>query len=178
MMTTGPGFPVLFVLSGSAALDGISLANEITDQFAEPGRLTSFALPFDTFAHTKADATITLKAQQQDGQDLPSWITFDAQAGTFTADPPSNLPQSQQTIKLMVVARDQEGKEAVAQFKFFIGTEKGKDKDKVSGRIGLSEQLKLAGTRATSTPWGQWVRSSETRLAGEQRSTIITRHKG
>ena len=56
---------------------------------------------------------------------------------------------------MMVIARDQEGREAVAPFRFFIGDEKAKGK--LAGRMSLTEQLKLA-TKRPAAPWGDWSR--------------------
>ncbi|WP_101049763.1 VCBS domain-containing protein [Macromonas nakdongensis] len=156
-LTSDMGFPVLVLEPGNTTLPpNLSLANAVTDQFAELGTTSSFALPYDTFAHTKADAQITLTAKLQDGSDLPSWVVFDPQSGTFTVTPPADLPADQRELKLMVIARDQEGREAVAPFRFFVGDDKAKPK--TAARPSLSEQLKLASKRG-QTPWADWGRA-------------------
>jgi hypothetical protein len=129
----------------------------VNDQFAEANSLTKFALPYDTFAHTKPDATIVLMAKQADGSPLPGWVQFDPQSGTFTVNPP---PGFSEELKLIVTARDQEGREATAQFRFFVGQDKAKDKDKPqqSGRLGLTEQMQLAAKR--QAPWAEMTRKS------------------
>ncbi|NIC43608.1 hypothetical protein, partial [Aquabacterium sp. A08] len=157
ILTSDIGFPVLVAEPGNTSLPpNLTLANAVTDQFADPGTESRFAIPYDTFAHTKADAQITLLAKLQDGSDLPSWVVFDPQSGTFTVNPPADLPEAQRELKLMVIARDQEGREAVAPFRFFVGDDK--TKPKVAGRLSLTEQLKLAAKRS-QTPWADWSRA-------------------
>lgn len=156
ILTSDSGFPVVVAEPGNTSLPpNLTLANAVSDQFAEPAGITTFALPYDTFAHTKADASVTLTAKLQDGSDLPKWVVFNPQSGTFTVNPPANLPENQRELKMMVIARDQEGREAVAPFRFFVGDEKAKGK--LAGRMSLTEQLKLA-TKRPAAPWGEWSR--------------------
>ncbi|NIC42192.1 tandem-95 repeat protein [Aquabacterium sp. A08] len=157
ILTSDIGFPVVVAEPGNPALPpNLTLANAVTDQFADPGIESRFAIPYDTFAHTKADAQITLIAKLQHGSELPDWVVFDPQSGTFTVNPPADLPPDQRELKLMVIARDQEGREAVAPFRFFVGDDKAKPK--LAGRPSLTEQLKLAGKRS-QTPWADWSRA-------------------
>jgi hypothetical protein len=91
----------------------------ITDQFTDPGRTTTFNLPADAFAHSQADAVLSVQAQLTTGQPLPGWIQFDAQAGTFTVSPPPQAVGT--TLEIRVTARDTAGREAAAVFKFSVG---------------------------------------------------------
>jgi hypothetical protein len=140
-LTSNAGFPVVVVEGTTPRL---TVNSGITDQFVESNALTRFALPFDAFAHTKSDAVISLQAKQADGSDLPAWVQFDAQSGTFQVNPPADFNGE---LKIMVIARDAEGREATAPFRFFVGQDKDKDKPQVQGRLSLSEQIKLAGKR-------------------------------
>ncbi len=162
ILTSDTGFPVVVADPGNTTQPAsLKLFNGVTDQFVEANSLTRFALPFDTFSHTKPDATIMLVAQQADGTPLPSWVQFDAQSGTFTVNPP---PDFNGEMKLVVIARDQEGNEATAPFRFFVGEDKdkAKDKTKLSSRLGLTEQLQLAGKR--QAPWADLTRQQADKL--------------
>jgi hypothetical protein len=90
----------------------------ITDQFAEPGGVTTFSLPADAFAHTNTTVQLSLSARQADGTPLPPWLTFNPLEGTFQAIPPAGF---QGQIEIAVTARDPEGREVTAIFKFNIG---------------------------------------------------------
>ena len=152
ILTSDSGFPVLVNDPGNTSqLASLRLLNGVTDQFVEARTLTKFALPYDTFTHTKPDAVILLTAKQADGSALPNWVQFDSQSGTFTVNPPAGFNEE---LKILVTARDQEGREATASFRFFVGKEK--DKPKQAGRLGLTEQLQLAGKR--QSPWADLTR--------------------
>ena len=140
-LTSDAGFPVVVVEGTTPRL---TVNSGITDQFVESNALTRFALPFDAFAHTKSDAVISLQAKLADGSNLPSWVQFDAQSGTFQVNPPADFNGE---LKIMVIARDAEGREATAPFRFFVGQDKDKGKPQAQGRLSLSEQIKLAGKR-------------------------------
>jgi hypothetical protein len=90
----------------------------ITDQFAEPGGVTTFSLPADAFAHSNTTVQLSLSARQADGSPLPPWLTFNPLQGTFQAIPPAGF---QGQIEIAVTARDPEGREVTAIFKFNIG---------------------------------------------------------
>ena len=142
-----------------APTPNLSLFRGITDQFIEPNQPTRFALPPDTFAHTKADITVTVVAKLADGQDLPSWVQFDARSGTFQMVPP---PGFSADIQIKVTASDAEGREASAIFKLSVGD----GKPKPLSRNGLTEQIRLAAQRPS--PWGELVRMQDARVSAER----------
>jgi hypothetical protein len=90
----------------------------ITDQFAEPGGVTTFSLPADAFAHTNTAVQLSLSARQANGNPLPPWLTFNPLQGTFQAIPPAGF---QGQLEIAVTARDPEGREVTAIFKFNVG---------------------------------------------------------
>jgi hypothetical protein len=90
----------------------------ITDQFAEPGGVTTFNLPADAFAHTNTAVQLSLSARQASGEPLPPWLSFNPLQGTFQAIPPAGF---QGQIEIAVTARDPEGREVTALFKFNVG---------------------------------------------------------
>ena len=142
-----------------AATPNLSLNRGIIDQFIEVNQPARFALPADTFAHTAADAVVTLVAKLADGRDLPTWMQFDARSGTFQMVPP---PGFNNDMQIKVTATDNEGREVNAIFKLTVG----EGKPKPLGRNGLSEQIKLAAQK--STPWGELVRLQDVKASIEK----------
>ena len=111
----------------------------------------AFAVPADTFAHTRPDAVVNLTAAQQDGQALPSWLAFNPKTGAFTGKPPAGF---EGVVVVRVVARDQDGREAIATIRISVGEKPAPapapaktgqlHRDKPVGKLAFTEQLKLA----------------------------------
>lgn len=156
VLTSTSGFQVVV---NEAPTPNLSVFRGITDQFIESNQPTRLALPPDTFAHTKADATVTVVAKLANGQDLPTWVEFDARSGTFQMSPPSGLNDD---IQIKVTASDSEGREATVIFKLTVG----EGKSKIQGRNGLSEQIKLAAQRPS--PWAEIVRAQDGKAQTEK----------
>jgi hypothetical protein len=135
----------------------------ITDQFAEPGGVTTFSLPADAFAHTNTAVQLSLSARQANGNPLPTWLTFNPLQGTFQAIPPAGFRGQ---IEIAVTARDPEGREVTAIFKFNVGQgaavptssgqapavalQEGEPKPPTAspqGRGSLTDQIRQAGRR-------------------------------
>ncbi|MFM8769922.1 MAG: putative Ig domain-containing protein, partial [Rubrivivax sp.] len=156
IVTSASGFQVRVINSEKPAL---MRDKGITDQFVDPGRVTTFNLPTDAFAHTRAEAVLTVVARQPNGDPLPPWILFNPQAGTFTVTPPPGFTGE---VQIQVIARDNDGREALATFKFNVGsgttTDTRPQGDQApapapppgatpprTGRLGVSDQIRLAG---------------------------------
>ena len=113
----------------------------------------AFAVPADTFAHTRSDAVVNLTAAQQDGQALPSWLAFNPKTGAFTGKPPAGF---EGVVVVRVVARDQDGREAIATIRISVGekpvptpVKTGQlHRDKPVGKLAFTQQLKLAARNA------------------------------
>lgn len=156
IVTSSTGFQVRVIQSETPAL---MRDKGITDQFVDPSRVTTFNLPNDAFAHTRAEAVLTVIARQTNGDPLPPWVLFNPQAGTFTVTPPPGFTGQ---LEIQVIARDNDGREAAANFKFNVGsgttTDTRPQGDQTpapapapgttpprSGRLGVSDQIRLAG---------------------------------
>ena len=163
-MTSTSGFQVVV---NEAATPNLSVFRGITDQFIEANQPTRFALPADTFAHTKTDATVTVVAKLADGQGLPAWVQFDARSGTFQMTPP---PGFNDELQIKVTASDAEGREASAIFNLTVGD----GKPKPLGRNGMSEQIKLAAQR--SSRLGELMRMQEAKANAEKQ--LVRRDTG
>jgi hypothetical protein len=152
VLTSSSGFRATVIEAPQPAL---VLFRGITDQFVEGNRSTTFNLPADAFAHTRADAVLSVDAKQTDGQPLPSWMQFDSQAGTFRVNPP---PGFSGTLEIQITARDTEGRAVSANFKFSVGetapspapaTQPSSEAPRPQSRTGLSDQIRLTQARGT-----------------------------
>ena len=102
---------------------------------------TRISLPFDAFIHSSKDAVIRLQAKLADDRNLPNWVQFEPATGVFTVTPP---PDFKGKLDLKVLARDDDGREAVAMFQMFIGEQ---TVPRPQSRDSFSEKLKMAGKR-------------------------------
>ncbi len=126
-----------------APYSALTLFRGVADQYADTGSRSTFAVPYDAFAHTDPNERITLTAGQSDGSKLPAWVQFDASSGKFTFQAPAGYVGE---LKIKVTARDSQGGEVSTLFRFNIGQKRSG----LDGRSGLSEQLRLA-TRPAPT---------------------------
>ena len=139
-VTSGSGYQI--PVSETAPV-GLSRYQGITDQFVQSTVLsTKISLPFDAFIHSNKDAVIKLEAKQADNSNLPPWVQFDSSTGVFEVTPP---PGFKGKLDLKVVARDDDGREAVAIFQMFVGEQDAQQRPQ--SRESFSDKLRLAGKR-------------------------------
>lgn len=98
--------------------DALVVNAPVRDTAVAEGARISVTIAADSFAHTKADATVVLSATRADGAALPGWMAFNPKTGTFEGTPP---PGFKGEVVVKVVARDAEGREAVQTFKIVVG---------------------------------------------------------
>lgn len=72
---------------------------------------------------------------------MPKWVQFDPATGVFEVSPPKGFKGK---LDLKVMARDDDGREAVAMFQMFIGEQ---TVNKPQSRSSFSEKLRMAGKR-------------------------------
>jgi len=141
--TRSEGFRTVVVKAEEPAL---VVFRGVPDQYTESGNRISLTIPADAFAHTQPKEVVRLAATMQDGRPLPTWIQFNAQTGQFSGEVP---PGFKGEVRVKVIARDMQGREATAIFRVNVGeTGKGaleKDGARSQTRAGLSEQLRKAG---------------------------------
>ncbi|MBI2354654.1 MAG: putative Ig domain-containing protein, partial [Deltaproteobacteria bacterium] len=92
-------------------------------QEATVNRLSTFQLPQGIFVTTNPDVQVTLKASQNDGSPLPSWINFNPNTGTFTGTPPVGTAE---VMEVKLTARDSNGNETSAVFRLRINQQDDK----------------------------------------------------
>jgi len=144
VLTSYNGHPIAV---SESAPNGLSLYSGITDQFVQSrDSSVKISIPYDAFVHTNKEAVIKLQAKQADDSPLPNWVEFDPAAGTFTVKPPKDFKGK---LDLKVIARDDEGREAVALFQMFVG-EQDPVETKPQSRSSFTEKLRMAGKRPVS----------------------------
>ena len=137
--TSSSGYPV--PVSDTAPV-GLSINRGVTDQFIQSTDATAkISLPFDAFIHTNKDAVIKLEAKNADNSPLPQWVQFDPATGVFEVTPPKGFKGK---LDLKVIARDDDGREAVAMFQMFVGEQ---TTNRLQSRDSFSEKLRMAGKR-------------------------------
>lgn len=144
--------PVYRVAVVEAPAPRLTKNQDIAPQFVESGKLVRFAMPYDAFVHSQPEATVVLSAKLSDGRDLPPWIQFDAQSGSFQVNPPPGLVEE---LEIKVTARDTSNNlEATTIFQFSVGRGKTDGKPvsslRLPGRSSLTEKIRLAANRQAS----------------------------
>jgi Ca2+-binding RTX toxin-like protein len=91
-----------FTLTITLVNDAPIVGAPIADQSVEEDTTWSFRIPADAFSDVDGDH-LTYSASLSDGSDLPQWLSFDADNGTFTGTPPENATG---TFDLTVIATD------------------------------------------------------------------------
>ncbi|WP_321500773.1 VCBS domain-containing protein [Breoghania sp.] len=134
--TSLAGFPII-VIDGSQS--SLTIYRGVADQYADSGSASSFAVPYDAFAHTDPTERIVLSANLADGRGLPSWVVFDAQSGKFVVTPPREFVGE---LKIKVTARDSQGREISTLFRFSVGEKRS---EITGGRQSFSAQLNTIG---------------------------------
>ncbi len=138
-VTSGSGYQI--PVSETAPI-GLTLYQGVTDQFVQSTNVaTKVSLPFDAFIHSNKDAVIKLNAKQADDSPLPNWVQFDPASGVFEVTPPASFKGK---LNLKVIARDDDGREAIAIFQMFVGEQ---STDRPQGRNSFTEKLKMVSNR-------------------------------
>jgi len=141
------GFQVSVVGRSSGGGDTLTINAPMRDASFALGSRIVVTVPTDAFAHTQADATVTLSARRADGAPLPPWISFNPRTGTFEGTPPPNFRGE---VAVRVTARDNGGHEVVQTFKIQVGTGNGsvapggggRTDAGPAGRSSLTDQLR------------------------------------
>jgi large repetitive protein len=97
----------------SAGTLDLLVIGKVPDQTVLVDTTSSFQIPAGLFRHTNQSEKLTLTAKQGDGQPLPSWLSFDANARTFTGVPPRGTAAN---LEIAVTARDSNNNAATAKF--------------------------------------------------------------
>jgi len=115
---TATSFQVAVAAKAVGAPDALVVNSPIRNADFNLGQRISVTIPADSFASTKADSVVTLTATRADGAALPDWIVFNPKTGTFEGNPP---PGFKGVVTVKVVARDNDGRQAVQVFRIEVG---------------------------------------------------------
>ena len=163
-------FQVAVASKPAGAGDALVVNAPIKDAVVVDGRI-SVTVPHDAFADTKANATVTLAAQQLNGAALPSWMSFNPQTGTFEGTPP---PGFKGEVVVKVIARDNDGREAVQTFKIVVGegnqgrTEPGGEQGQPQGGQGRTGAVGTDAKHASTKPMGKVSLSEQLRAMSKE----------
>ena len=83
-----------------------TLSNAIANQSTTEDTAFTFAIPENTFSDSDAGDSLTYTATLENGDALPTWLTFDAATGTFSGTPANN---DVATLSIKVTATDNFG---------------------------------------------------------------------
>jgi len=119
-LTTGNGnsFQIGVAPRPPGGGDALIVNAPMRDAVISEGSRISVTVPATAFAHTSSGATVTLSATRSNGASLPGWMNFNPRTGTFEGTPP---PGFRGEVVVRVIARDNQGREAVQTFKIVVG---------------------------------------------------------
>ena len=80
----------------------------------ENGKPLQYRIPANAFKDIDKDDTLTLSAKLENGEPLPSWLTFDEKTGQFSGTPPS--AHTANTWRIAVTATDNAGAQVSQTF--------------------------------------------------------------
>ena len=86
--------------------DAPTLANTIADQNAKQDNLFNFQIPTNTFSDIDAGDVLTYSATLENGNALPSWLTFNSTTRTFSGTPTNDNVGN---LNIKAIATDKAG---------------------------------------------------------------------
>jgi Ca2+-binding RTX toxin-like protein len=96
----------VFTLAVENINDAPTLLNAIADQNAKQGTAFSFQIPTNTFTDIDAGDVLTYSATLENGNALPSWLTFNSTTRTFSGTPTNDNVGN---LNIKVAATDKAG---------------------------------------------------------------------
>ncbi|MDZ8095390.1 MAG: putative Ig domain-containing protein, partial [Nostoc sp. DedQUE05] len=99
----------VFTLTVNNVNDAPEVMNEIANQQATEDTVFTFIIPDNTFKDVDAGDTLTYTATLENGDSLPSWLSFNAATKTFSGTP---LNANVGSLNIKVTAKDTAGAQA------------------------------------------------------------------
>ncbi|MCX5982981.1 MAG: putative Ig domain-containing protein [Nostocales cyanobacterium LacPavin_0920_SED1_MAG_38_18] len=99
----------IFVITVENVNDAPTLGNTIADQNAKQDNVFNFQLPTNTFTDIDADDVLTYSATLENGDALPSWLTFNSTTRTFSGTPTNDNVGN---LNVKAIATDKAGTSA------------------------------------------------------------------
>ena len=94
--------------------DAPQIGAAIANHTSESGKPLQYRLPANAFKDIDKGDVLTLSAKLENGQPLPSWLSFDGKTGQFSGTPPSS--RTANNYRIAVTATDKGGLSARQSF--------------------------------------------------------------
>ena len=98
--------------------DAPQIGATIANHTSESGKPLQYRLPSNAFKDIDKGDVLTLSAKLENGQPLPSWLSFDGKTGQFSGTPPSS--RTANNYRIAVTATDKGGLSARQNFTLSI----------------------------------------------------------
>ncbi|MDZ4254019.1 MAG: putative Ig domain-containing protein [Sulfuritalea sp.] len=119
------------------------VANALASQSATEDSLFSYTVPADSFSDLDAGDTLSYSATRTDGTALPTWLSFNAGARTFSGTPPDAAVG---TVDVRVTATDGSNASVADDFSITVFAAN----DPPSGEVGLDGTARKDQTLSVS----------------------------
>ena len=123
--------------------DAPQIGAAIANHTSESGKPLQYRLPVNAFKDIDKGDVLTLSAKLENGQPLPSWLSFDGKTGQFSGTPPSS--RTANNYRIAVTATDKAG--AQVSQKFSLMTAAGA----VNIIRGTGKESSIQGTSGNDT---------------------------
>ena len=123
--------------------DAPQIGATIANHTSESGKPLQYRLPVNAFKDIDKGDVLTLSAKLENGQPLPSWLSFDGKTGQFSGTPPSS--RTANNYRIAVTATDKAG--AQVSQKFSLMTAAGA----VNIIRGTGKESSIQGTSGNDT---------------------------
>ena len=123
--------------------DAPQIGTTIANHTSESGKPLQYRLPSNAFKDIDKGDVLTLSAKLENGQPLPSWLSFDGKTGQFSGTPPSS--RTVNNYRIAVTATDKAG--AQVSQKFSLMTAAGA----VNIIRGTGKESSIQGTSGNDT---------------------------
>ena len=123
--------------------DAPQIGAAIANHTSESGKPLQYRLPVNAFKDIDKGDVLTLSAKLENGQPLPSWLSFDEKTGQFSGTPPSS--RTANNYRIAVTATDKAG--AQVSQKFSLMTAAGA----VNIIRGTGKESSIQGTSGNDT---------------------------
>ena len=123
--------------------DAPQIGATIANHTGESGKPLQYRLPANAFKDIDKGDALTLSAKLENGQPLPSWLSFDGKTGQFSGTPPSS--RTANNYRIAVTATDKAG--AQVSQKFSLMTAAGA----VNIIRGTGKESSIQGTSGNDT---------------------------
>ncbi|MBW4666543.1 MAG: DUF4114 domain-containing protein [Cyanomargarita calcarea GSE-NOS-MK-12-04C] len=95
----------IFTLTVANTNNAPTVTNAIADQTTTDDKAFTFAIPENTFADIDAGDILSYSATLENGNPLPSWLSFNAATRTFSVTPTNNVG----SVNIKAIATDKSG---------------------------------------------------------------------